>query len=64
MNEITMKKGFPIDNNIPYRQVEWLSLSKLADFMGEFTKDGNDNSQVWDFFWWLDKKSRFIKSNK
>ncbi len=54
------KKKFPINNNIPYRQVEWLSLSKLANFMGEFTKDDLD-SKIWDFYFWLDKKSKNIK---
>jgi hypothetical protein len=55
-----MKKKFPINNNIGYRQVEWLSLSKLADLMGEFTKD-NQKSKIWDFFFWLDNKSTKIK---
>jgi len=54
------EKRFPINNNLPYRQVKWLSLSQLADFMGEFTKD-DINHKIWDFFFWLDNKSVKIK---
>ena len=53
---------FPIDNNLPYRQVHWLNLSKLADFMGEFTKDDLEHP-IWPFFFWLDKKSTKLKTD-
>lgn len=57
------KDRFPINNDVPYRRVEWLSLSALANFMGEFTKD-DMKSKVWEFFFWLDKKSKGIKAEE
>lgn len=62
MTKNTQHKEFPIDNNIQYRQVEWLSLSKLADFMGEFARDDRE-SPIWDFFFWLDGKSTGLKKH-
>jgi hypothetical protein len=41
-----------------YRDIEWLSLMSLADFIAEYTKDGEIKRDAWDFWRWLDKKSK------
>ena len=41
-----------------YRYKYWFSLSNLSDFIAEFNQDGKTDKSAWEFWNWLDKKSR------
>ena len=41
-----------------YRNVKWLSLMELADFIAEYTHDGVLEKTAWGFWKWLDRKAK------
>ena len=36
---------------------QWLSFQNLANFIAEFTKDGQEKKGAWEFYHWLEDKS-------
>ena len=41
-----------------YRYSIYFTLNDLADFMGEYTQDGERENRAWKLWEWLDKKTK------
>ncbi len=46
------------EKKIEYRNKQWFSLNSLANFVAEYTKDGELKKDAWDFWKWLDRKCK------
>ena len=51
-------KKYKMGKNKGYRTKLWFSINSLAEFIAEFNKDGKYNKSAWEFWVWLDKKSK------
>ena len=46
-----------------YRDTKGFSLNSLANFIAEYNQDGRYDKSAWNFWQWLDRKSKPLKNN-